>query len=53
LPTEFTPEEQAECDGWEELGDEVWAVIDWGEGEDVSANAIVFSRGAAAIVSQG
>ena len=33
LPEAFTPEEHAEFDGWEKLGDEAWAMIDWGEGE--------------------
>ena len=33
LPTAFTPEEQAEYDGWEQLGDEALGTIDWGEGE--------------------
>ena len=33
LPLPFTAEEQAEFDGWEKLGDEAWAMIDWGEGE--------------------
>jgi hypothetical protein len=33
LPTGFTPDEQAEFDGWDKLGDEAWAMIDWGEGE--------------------
>jgi len=33
LPMAFTPEEQAEFAGWEKLGDEAWAMIDWGEGE--------------------
>ena len=33
LPTGFTPEEQAEFDGWEKLADEAWGTIDWGEGE--------------------
>ena len=32
-PMEFTSEEQAEFAGWEKLGDEAWAMIDWGEGE--------------------
>ena len=33
LPEGFTPDEQAEFDDWDKLGDEAWAMIDWGEGE--------------------
>jgi len=32
-PIPFTPEEAAEFAGWERLGDEAWAMIDWGDGE--------------------
>ena len=32
-PLAFTPEEQAEFDGWEKIGDEAWAMIDWEEGK--------------------
>lgn len=31
---EFTPEERAEFAGWEQLGDEAWAMIDEWEKED-------------------
>lgn len=37
LPTAFTPEEQAEYDGWEKLGDEAWAMIDEWEKEEKDA----------------
>jgi hypothetical protein len=33
-PIPFTPEEQAEFDAWERLGDEAWAMIDQWERED-------------------
>jgi hypothetical protein len=33
LPMAFSPEEAAEFAGWEKIGDEAWAMIDWGEGE--------------------
>lgn len=32
-PNEFTPEERAEFEGWEKLGDEAWAMIDEWEKE--------------------
>ncbi len=32
-PAPFTPDEQAEFDLWDKLGDETWALIDWGEGD--------------------
>lgn len=37
LPTAFTPEEQAEYDGWEKLGDEAWSMIDEWEKEERDA----------------
>jgi hypothetical protein len=32
-PIPFTDEERAEFAAWDKLGDEAWAMIDWGEGE--------------------
>ena len=32
-PVEMTAEELKEFEAWEKLGDEAWAMIDWGEGE--------------------
>ncbi len=35
---EFTPEERAEFEGWEKIGDEAWAMIDWWEQEEPLAH---------------
>jgi hypothetical protein len=37
IPIPFTPEEQAEFDAWDRLGDEAWAMIDEWEKEAASA----------------
>lgn len=38
-PIPFTPEERAEFEMWEKLGDEAWAMIDEWEKEDGSGEA--------------
>jgi hypothetical protein len=38
-PLPFTPEEAAEFAGWEQLGDEAWAMIDEWEKEDSAREA--------------
>ena len=30
---ELTHEDQSESDAWDQLSDEAWSTIDWGEGE--------------------
>ncbi len=37
-PVAFTPEEQAEFEGWDRLGDQAWAMIDEWEREEVDGS---------------
>jgi hypothetical protein len=37
-PPQFTPEERAEFDAWDQLSDEAWRQIDWGT-EEIARDA--------------